>query len=168
MLIFVLVVLILLGAAVGGVLLLSRRQRAATASANEVIPGTPTRAPASWAGSHDPEARLHRRLRDAMTAVRTANSLDDGTTIVLRAELEQAALAWDDRLVAIAALPAAARESQRATATQGVETVEAAVAQYVSAATQRTAADVAAGLDAASAQLRIEAEIRKSLEAGPA
>ncbi|MFE3188202.1 hypothetical protein ACFXHA_04285 [Nocardia sp. NPDC059240] len=165
MLILVLVVLILLAAAVGGVMLLSKRQQAATSAANEVIPGTPTRAPASWAGSHDPEARLHRRLRDAMTALRTANTLDDGTTIVLRAELEQAALAWDDRLVAMAVLPAAAREPQRATATQGVETIEAAVAQYVSAATQRTAADVTAGLSAARAQLDIEAQIRKSLEA---
>ncbi|GAB2529617.1 hypothetical protein [Nocardia heshunensis] len=165
MLIFVLVVLILLAAVVGGVMLLSKRQQAATSAANEVIPGTPTRAPASWAGSHDPEARLHRRLRDAMTAVRTANTLDDGTTIVLRAELEQAALAWDDRLVAMSALPAAARDPQRAAATQGVETIEAAVAQYVSAATQRTAADVTAGLTAARAQLDIEAEIRKSLEA---
>ncbi|GAB0107125.1 hypothetical protein JMUB6875_61170 [Nocardia sp. JMUB6875] len=166
MLVFVLVVLLLLAAAVGGIMLLSARQKRATADANQVIPGTPTRAPASWAGSHDPEPRLHRRLRDAMTAVRTANSLDDGTTIVLRAELEQAALAWDDRLVAIAALPAAAREEQRATAVKGVETIEAAVAQYVSAATQRTAADVTAGLAAAQAQLEIQAEIRKSLEAG--
>ncbi|MGW4245861.1 hypothetical protein [Nocardia sp. NPDC004722] len=165
MLIFVLVVLILLAAVVGGVMLLSKRQQAATSAANEVIPGTPTRAPASWAGSHDPEARLHRRLRDAMTALRTANTLDDGTTIVLRAELEQAALAWDDRLVAMAALPSGARDPQRATATQGVETIEAAVAQYVSAATQRTAADVTAGLSAARAQLDIEAQIRKSLEA---
>lgn len=166
MLVFVLVALILLAAVVGGVMLLSSRQKRATADANQIIPGTPTRAPASWAGSHDPEPRLHRRLRDAMTAVRTANSLDDGTTIVLRAELEQAALAWDDRLVAIAALPATAREEQRATAAKGVETIEAAVAQYVSAATQRTAADVTAGLAAAQSQLRIQEGIRKSLEAG--
>ncbi|MEC3918450.1 hypothetical protein [Nocardia sp. CDC160] len=165
MLIFVLVVLILLGAAVAGIVVLNSRQQRANAAANQVIPGTATRAPASWAGSHDPEPRLHRRLRDAMTAVRTANTLDDGTTIVLRAELEQAALAWDDRLVAIAALPATARAEQRAVATKGVETIEAAVAQYVSAATQRTAADVSAGLTAARAQLDIEAEIRKSLEA---
>ncbi|APA99226.1 hypothetical protein [Nocardia seriolae] len=165
MLIFVLVVLILLAAVAGGLMLLSARQKRVTADANQVVPGTPTRAPASWAGSHDPEPRLHRRLRDAMTALRTANSLDDGTTIVLRAELEQAALAWDDRLVAIAALPAAARDDQRATATKGVETIESAVAQYVSAATQRTAADVTAGLTAARAQLDLEAEIRKSLEA---
>ncbi|MVU83819.1 hypothetical protein GPX89_42140 [Nocardia sp. ET3-3] len=165
MLVFVLIVLILLAAAAGGIMLLSARQKSATTAANQVVPGTASRAPASWAGSHDLEPRLHRRLRDAMTTLRTANSLDDGTTIVLRAELEQAALAWDDRLVAIAALPAAARDGQRATATQGVETIEAAVAQYVSAATQRTAADVTAGLTAARAQLEIEAQIRKSLEA---
>ncbi|MGW2661370.1 hypothetical protein ACWCW7_10435 [Nocardia tengchongensis] len=159
-------VVILVGAAVGGVTVLSRRQQAATTAANQVVPGIATRAPASWAGSHDPEPRLHRRLRDAMRALHTADALDDATTIVLRAELEQAALAWDDRLVAMAALPASALGDQRATATQAVESIEAAVAQYVSAATQRTAAEVTAGLTAARAQLDIQAEIRKSLEAG--
>ncbi|MFD6356058.1 hypothetical protein [Nocardia tengchongensis] len=159
-------IVILVGAAVGGVTVLSRRQQAATAAANQVVPGIATRAPTSWAGSHDPEPRLHRRLRDAMRALHTADALDDATTIVLRAELEQAALAWDDRLVAMAALPAAALGDQRATATQAVESIEAAVAQYVSAATQRTAAEVTAGLTAARAQLDIQAEIRKSLEAG--
>ncbi|GAB3203455.1 hypothetical protein [Nocardia tengchongensis] len=159
-------VVILVGAAVGGVTVLSRRQQAGTTAANQVVPGIATRAPASWAGSHDPEPRLHRRLRDAMRALHTADALDDATTIVLRAELEQAALAWDDRLVAMAALPAAALGDQRATATQAVESIEAAVAQYVSAATQRTAAEVTAGLTAARAQLDIQAEIRKSLEAG--
>ncbi|MGV9664163.1 hypothetical protein ACWDUL_04905 [Nocardia niigatensis] len=166
MLIVVLIVLILIAAAVGGVMLVSSRQKTATAAANQVVPGAPTRAPASWAGSHDPEPRLHRRLRDAMRALHTAGALDDGATIVLRAELEQAALAWDDRLVAMAALPAAARGDQVATATTAVESIEAAVAQYVSAATQRTAAEVNAGMNAARAQLEIQAEIRKSLEAG--
>ncbi|MTE14458.1 hypothetical protein [Nocardia aurantiaca] len=165
MLILVLIVVILVAAAVGGVLLLSSRQKSATAAANQVVPGIATRAPASWAGSHDPEPRLHRRLRDAVRALHTADSLDDGTTIVLRAELEQAALAWDDRLVAMAALPVAARRDQLATATKAVESIEGAVAQYVSAATQRTAADVNAGLTAARAQLEIQAEIRRSLEA---
>ncbi|MFF0633880.1 hypothetical protein ACFYTS_15400 [Nocardia sp. NPDC004151] len=166
MLIFVAVALILIAAVAAGIVLVSRSQRASTATANQVVPGTPTRAPASWAGSHDPEPRLHRRLRDAIRALHTADTLDDATTIVLRAELEQAALAWDDRLVAMAALPAAALTEQRATATQAVESIEAAVAQYVSAATQRTAAEVTAGLTAARAQLEIQAEIRKSLEAG--
>ncbi|WP_405496078.1 hypothetical protein [Nocardia sp. NBC_00511] len=165
MVILVLVILIVLAAAVGGVVLLNKRQKQSVADANQVVPGTATRAPASWAGSHDPEARLHRRLRDAMTALRTANAIDDGTTIVLRAELEQAALAWDDRLVAIAALPAApAREEQRGAATKAVQSIEDAVAQYVSATTQRTAADVSAGLTSARAQLDIEAEIRRSFE----
>ncbi|MGW4354392.1 hypothetical protein ACWELJ_20140 [Nocardia sp. NPDC004582] len=166
MLIFVAIALILIAAVAGGIVLVSRSQRATTAAANQVVPGTPTRAPASWAGSHDPEPRLHRRLRDAIRALHTANTLDGAATIVLRAELEQAALAWDDRLVAMSALPAAALTEQRATATQAVESIEAAVAHYVSAATQRTAADVTAGLTAARAQLEIQAEIRKSLEAG--
>ncbi len=38
--------------------------------ANEVVPGVPTSAPKAWAGAHTPEARLHRRLRDAVMASR--------------------------------------------------------------------------------------------------
>lgn len=100
-----------------------------------------------------------------MTALRTADALDDGTTLVLRAELEQAALSWDDRLVAMAALPPAAAADQLKLATDAVASIESGVAQYISAATQRTDADTAAALAAARGQLDIAAEIRKSMEA---
>ncbi|WP_405137045.1 hypothetical protein [Nocardia sp. NBC_01388] len=164
--VWVLVLLIVLAVAIGGgTALLSKRQKQAVGAANQVVPGTPTKAPASWAGSHDPAPRLHRRLRDTMTALRTADALDDGTTLVLRAELEQAALSWDDRLVAMAALPPAAAADQLKLATDAVASIESGVAQYISAATQRTDADTAAALAAARGQLDIAAEIRKSMEA---
>ena len=38
--------------------------------ANEVVPGGKSAAPASWAGAHSPEAKLHRRLGDAVRAAR--------------------------------------------------------------------------------------------------
>ncbi|MFI1917674.1 hypothetical protein [Nocardia sp. NPDC020380] len=161
----VLLLLIVIAAVVAAVMVVSSKQKQSVSAANEVVPGTPTRAPASWAGSHDPEPRLHRRLRDAMTTLRTANALDDGTTIVLRAELEQAALAWDDRLVAIAALPAPHRERQREAAAQAVQSIEDGVAQYVSASTTSATAELQAGLSSVRTQLDIQAQIRKSLEA---
>ncbi|MFX0578287.1 hypothetical protein [Nocardia nepalensis] len=153
-----------LTAVVAGVAIVAARQRSSVAAANQVVPGIATRAPASWAGSHDPEPRLHRRLRDAMTALRDANTLDDGTTIVLRAELEQSALAWDNRLVAIAALPPAHRTEQLPAATHAIESIEAAVAQYISAATQP--AELTTGLAAVRARLDTAAELHRSLENG--
>ncbi len=116
-----------------------RRQRERFASANEVVPGVPTTAPAAWAGSHDPEARLHRRLRDAMTALRSAPAALDGAGLDLRVELEQQALALDEGLVAIAAAPAAHREAPLARATGAVEQLEAAVAEVATAGVGETA-----------------------------
>ena len=60
---------LLAGAAVAIVAIVHRKQQRAITRDNQLMPGRPTRAPRSWAVSHDPEARLHRRLRDAMAAL---------------------------------------------------------------------------------------------------
>ncbi len=99
--------------------------------ANEVIPGVPTSAPKAWAGAHSPEARLHRRLRDSMTALRANRALDEPALIEVREALEREALAIDEQLVAAAALPARVRDEPMAQVTTAVESVEAAVAEVV-------------------------------------
>ena len=96
---------------------------------NEVVPGVPTSAPTSWLGSHDPEARLHRRLVDAMKALRVNQAFDqNGALLDLRVELEQQAVAVDAELVATAALPMALREEPLQVLAGAVETIEHAVA----------------------------------------
>lgn len=99
--------------------------------ANEVIPGVPTDAPKAWAGAHSPEARLHRRLRDSMTALRANRALDEPALIQVREALEREALAIDEQLVAAAALPARVRDEPIAQVTTAVEAVETAVAEVV-------------------------------------
>lgn len=99
--------------------------------ANEVVPGVDTGAPKEWAGAHSPEARLHRRLRDSMTALRDNAALDDPSLSSVRTGLEEQAVAVDRRLVAVAALPRAHRDEPLAQVAQAVEAVEAAVAGFV-------------------------------------
>lgn len=99
--------------------------------ANEVIPGVPTRAPKEWAGAHSVEARLHRRLRDSMTALRANRSLDEPALVQVREALEREALAIDDQLIAAAALPARVREEPLRQVGLAVESVEVAVAEVV-------------------------------------
>lgn len=99
--------------------------------ANEVVPGVDTDAPKEWAGAHSPEARLHRRLRDSMTAMRDNASLDDPAMQPIRASLEDQAVAIDRRLVAVAALPKARREAPMKQMTAAVDAVEEAVASLV-------------------------------------
>lgn len=100
--------------------------------ANEVIPGHPTSAPKAWAGAHSPEARLHRRLRDAMTALRANRTLDEPALVPVREALEREALALDDRLVAAAALPKGMRDAPIAQVASAVEAIEQAVVDVVS------------------------------------
>ncbi|RJO68232.1 hypothetical protein D5S18_32900 [Nocardia panacis] len=164
MLVILLVVLVVIVVGAGALIaMLGRKQRGAQEQANEVVPGHPTRAPISWAGSHDPEARLHRRLRDAMTALRRVSALDNGTTIVLRADLEQSALAVDDHLVALSGLTGKA--DLLASATQAVEAIEAGVTQYATAATKPDLAALEVGMSAVRGQLDVVAQIRKGLSA---
>ena len=144
-----------------------KRQQGRFAAANEVVPGVPTSAPASWAGSHDPEARLHRRLRDAMASLRAGPS---ASTVrrELRVELEQQALALDESLVAIAGAPLAQAHRPLARVTDGVEAVERAVAEVAGAAAE----EATARLEAAVADLRTQqvdlAEIRGRSSTVPA
>lgn len=96
---------------------------------NEVVPGVPSPAPTSWLGSHDPEARLHRRLVQAMKALRANQAFDqDGSLLDLRVELEQQAVSIDAELVATSVLPMALREEPLDVLAGAVETVEHAVA----------------------------------------
>ncbi len=106
------------------------------AQANEVVPGTSTRAPAEWAGAHSPEARLHRRLRDAVAAVRANPAMEDAFMMDARVSLEQQALAVDERLIAVAALPERVRAEPLASVAAAVEAVEAAVAAVVAGPVQ--------------------------------
>lgn len=116
---------------IGTVAYLALRNAQDFSDANEVIPGVATRAPKAWAGAHSPEARLHRRLRDSMTALRANRTLDEPALIEVRESLEREALAIDEQLIAAAALPARVRDEPMARVATAVESVEAAVAEVV-------------------------------------
>src|ERR1700744_4875451 len=89
----VIVALILMvGLAVAVIAVVGHNQQRALARDNQLIPGRPTRAPKAWAVAHDPEARLHRRLRDAMTALHAANSVETGSPGLPRPGLGKTAI----------------------------------------------------------------------------
>ncbi|WP_227982502.1 hypothetical protein [Nocardia spumae] len=148
-----------------GVVAWNHQRRRITAE-NQVVPGIATRAPESWARSHDPEARLHRRLRDAVAALRAVPAYDTAATVTLRADLEQSAAALDDHLVAISGLRPELRQPPRDRAAEAVTTIEAGVAEYARAATQPDPSAVAAGLAGVREQLRIVGDIQQGLGRG--
>lgn len=99
--------------------------------ANEIVPGVPTNAPKEWAGAHSPEARMHRRLRDAVAALQSNSSLDAPDMATVRSDLEAQALAVDERLIAAAALSKAHREEPLRQIEEAVQSIEEAVAGVV-------------------------------------
>ncbi|QIS13258.1 hypothetical protein F5544_27020 [Nocardia arthritidis] len=135
-----------------------KREQAQANQANEVIPGRPTRAPLHWLTSNEREALLHRRLRDAMAALRTVIPFDNGMGLNLRADLEQSALAVDDHIVALYGVAPALRGNLLMTALHAVQAIEAGVAQYSEAVTQGNVAQ----LDQVRKQLAMVAEIQRS------
>lgn len=155
------ILVVLVALAVIGAVVVARSNRTSFAKSNEVVPGVPSRAPASWAGDHTPEARLHRRLRDAVAALPPR---DDLTRFEARASLEQHALSVDDQLVAVAALPERVRGEQLALVVAAVDALEAGVvALTASNQGQLEPARIDAALAQVSERVTLLAEARNEL-----
>lgn len=163
--IFVAFAVLIAVAVIAGAAAIAFRSKRSFVESNEIVPGTATRAPTSWAGAHSPEAKLHRRLRDAVLAVRAEPTLTDPGSPGSRAILEQAALDIDDRLIAAAALPATHRDAAIGAVEPAVVALEDAIAKLAApagAATSQQALDDAIG--AVQSRLIALAEARAELD----
>jgi hypothetical protein len=130
---------------------------------NRVVPDVPTRAPSEWAGTHTPLARLHRRLRAAVHAARAVPD-PDGSLIRARVEIEQAALAVDDHLVALHGIAERERAGRMAAATAAVAAVEQAAARLTDAVSAAPAT-VLPAVEEALLRAALVEEARGELEA---
>ncbi len=130
---------------------------------NRVVPDVPTNAPDEWAGTHTPLARLHRRLRAAVDGARAVPD-PDGALIRARHEVEQAALAVDDHLVALHGMAERERAGRMAAATAAVASVEDAAARLADAASASRSTALPA-VEAALERARLLEEARRELEA---
>lgn len=142
---------VLLAAVVLGVvgfgIALALRSRREFAQQNEVVPGTPSSAPASWAGAHSREAKLHRRLGAAVRSARAHPRAEElGLTSQLAA-IDAQAISLDERLVAGAALT----EPHRTAAIDQVEEQTAAL--------ETTIGDLVAGLAESAPREQLDAAI---------
>ena len=163
----VLLGVVVVAAIVVGAIVLATKGKADFHRANEVVPGVASPAPAAWAGSHDPEARLHRRLRDAMTALRANQAFDDdGGLLDLRVDLEQQAIALDTQLVAIAGLAPDRRPEQLARAEQSVAAIEGTVASLVGVSAGETEARMSRLLGELQGRTGAVSDARRELD-GP-
>lgn len=130
--IWFLLVVVLAGLVVGGAAgALAVRARTERDERLEVVPGVRSGAPVAWAGAHTPEAKLHRRLGDAVRSMRASPGAAE--LAEQRDALEQEALRIDARLVAVAALAEPHRSRSIEEVAGLVERYESAVAGLVTA-----------------------------------
>jgi len=161
------VLLVLAVAAVIGFgVALAVRAKREFASQNEVVPGRTSPAPASWAGAHSREARLHRRLGDAVRGAHAnPRAVELGLAKQMRA-IDTEAMAIDERLVAAAALPITHRDAAIDQLEADVVALETTIAEMV---TSITVADSKQQLEqavtAADLELQALAEARAEVEA---
>lgn len=132
---------------------------------NQVVPGIPSPAPASWAGAHTREAKLHRRLGDAVKGAHAnPRFVELGLAAQMRA-IDAEAMAIDERLVAASALPASHRDAAIDALEANVIELESVIAEAV---TSITVADSKQQLEqavsAADLKLRALAEARAEVE----
>ena len=130
------VLLALLVVAAAGIAMagaLATRARRDRASRLQVVPGVASRAPVAWAGAHSPEAKLHRRLGDAVRSMRAQPTWSGPMFAEQRSALEAEAMRIDDRLVAIAALHGPQRAPAIEQVAGLVDRYEKAVADLVTA-----------------------------------
>ncbi|HJV08903.1 MAG TPA: hypothetical protein VJ653_04455 [Acidimicrobiales bacterium] len=139
----VVVLLVLVVSAAVAASVVVRTNKRKFAEANQVVPGSATKAPAAWAGAHSEEARLHRRLRDAVESLRANPVMEDAFMMDARVSLEQQALAVDERLIAVAALPERVRDEPMASVAAAVDALETAVAAVVTVPGERSGVDQA-------------------------
>ncbi|MDG1266259.1 MAG: hypothetical protein P8O03_08035 [Ilumatobacter sp.] len=131
-------------AVIGFAIALAVRSKREFDEQNQVVPGRSSPAPASWAGAHSREAKLHRRLGNAVRGAHANPRLVElGLAAQLRS-IDAEAMAIDERLVAAAGLPAAHRDAT-------IESLEASVVQL-----EKAVVDVVNSISVAESKQQLE------------
>lgn len=132
----------------------------------EIAPGRPSAAPLGWAGAHTPEAKLHRRLGDAMSGLRGATG-DDPLVTANVDVVEREALKIEGKLVAASHLADRLKGPAIEELSMAVDQIENVAAQLIQRSAELSAGDVTAQLDELSERLRFLDEARAELDQGP-
>lgn len=153
-------------AVVGFGVALAVRSRTEFAEQNEVVPGRRSPAPASWAGAHSREAKLHRRLGDAVKGARqNPRFVELGLAAQMNA-IDAEAMAIDERLVAAAGLPASHKDTAIDQLEEHVVALEDTIAEVVtSVSVADSKQQLEAAVSAADIKLQALAEARAEVEA---
>ncbi len=120
---------------------------------NQVVPGEKSAAPANWSGSHEREAKLHRRLRDAVAGLHTIAANDPSLSSTVAA-VDKDALDIDHQLVAASLLAPRFKEQALNELAEAVEQLEEIAAHAVGSSTRVSERSVREQLEDLSDRLK--------------
>lgn len=166
LLILFLLVALVIGAAAAVALIGGKAVGRNAQKQNQVVAGTPSNAPAHWFGSHEPEAKLHRRVRDAVAGLNATPS-DDPAMAEIVASVEREAITLDDQIVAASNLADRLKPDVLASLTSAVEQFEDITGSLITRASGLDSDNVQSELDALSERLDLLAQARAELDEGP-
>lgn len=161
-------VLAVAAAAAGGAALAfaARRVKHNALSSQEIAPGQQSAAPLEWVGAHVPEAKLHRRLVEAMSGLRRATD-DDSLVEANVAVVEREALKIERQLVAASHLAERLKGPAIDELSTAVDQIENVSAQLIQRSAELSAGDVKERLDELTERLHLLDEARAELDQGP-
>ena len=133
----------------------------------EIAPGQRSEAPLGWAGAHTPEAKLHRRLGDAMKGLREATA-DDGLVGPNVDVVEREALKIEKQLVAASHLAPRLKGPAIDELSAAVDQIEDVSAQLIHRSAELSAGDMKSQLDQLSERLHLLDLARAELDEGSA
>ncbi len=159
---------VVVAAGLGGAALLVGAQRVKQNArrSQEIAPGQRSAAPLGWAGAHTPEAKLHRRLGEAMSGLRSSTD-DDALVSANVTVVEREALKIEQQLIAASHLAERLKGPAISELSQAVDQIENVSAQLIQRSAELSAGDVRAQLDDLSQRLALLDEARAELDEGP-
>lgn len=150
---------------------LAVRGKQSAADNLRLAPGLTSNAPKEWAGSHSPEAKLHRRLRAAARSIDQA-PMDSVVSIEQRVAVQQQIVQVDNQLVAAAAVPGDGGVAALARIDALVVAVEASAAKVLFGAVdpgwlEKTQAELDNSISSAAPEVVTEADAEPPAPAPP-
>ncbi len=130
---------------------------------NETVPGTASIVPDNWFGSHEPEARLHRRVQAALEGIR-ASVGDDLTLLETTLAAERQALHLAEQLVACSHLAERLKPPVLAQLDASVSKFEDIAGQVVGRTSGISIPALSSELDDLGRQLEILEQARAEVE----
>lgn len=153
-------------AAVAAFALGAQRVKQNTRRGQQLSPGTPSAVPLGWAGAHTPEAKLHRRLGQAMSGLRAATA-DDVLVIANVEVVEREALKIEKQLVSASMMAERLKGPAIEELAAAVDQIENVSAQLIQRSAELASGDVQAQLSELSERLELLDQARAELDGGP-